>query len=323
MQYQGAIPATQTAYQPDYILGRRRHLARVTLFFHVAAVLVVLLVMAGTEGRAAQGNGHSVALAEVQLLLIAVAALAEVFLIGRWTRYALMVRRAQSPPPLPAGAQPQSWERSAQVGARTERGMIRVMMTMTVVTAWLAEIGFVLPAVYQVTNGGNGDPDTVFTGGMFILFAIIAGTSATAKGFAWVSDRSRTKTIDTFAPLTSPALMRDDPDAALTKLRQAQIVAQRRIRTFAALAIAITIVFVIAAATGQLDARVDIMTPALIVANLGWAARWKKVLNATRRTEASLLARQARPVAAYPGNPPAPAWPGMHPEHYRSGDRLT
>src|SRR5579859_1441656 len=76
-----------------HLLDRRRAVARTTLLVHVSAVIVLLVIMAGTEGPAAHGSGTSVTLAKLQLFLLAVAGLVQIFMAGRWTQYALSLHQ--------------------------------------------------------------------------------------------------------------------------------------------------------------------------------------------------------------------------------------
>jgi hypothetical protein len=284
---------TQAAIRPDSVLARRRRLARIILAVHLTAVLILFMFLAGTEGPAAQGDPDSVTLAKVQLFLIAAAALAEVLLTARWAQHALTLRRIQrqaSPQAIPRNP----WERSAAVSTRTERGAVRVLMTMTVVAVWLAQIAFIPMATYQIDNFGLGDPSTDLATGMFLLATVLAFLTGALTGYAWLCNRSRRTTGSVFVPLTNPELFRDDPDTALVKLRQAQVLALRWLRFSVGLAVLIVLLFVLAAASGKLDAHIGIMAPVLLLLNLSWAARWKKVRDTTRRAEASVLARQAR-----------------------------
>ncbi|HZR50876.1 MAG TPA: hypothetical protein VFB06_15340 [Streptosporangiaceae bacterium] len=124
-----------------HLLDRRRAVARTTLLVHVTAVVVLLMLTAGTEGPAAHGTGTSLTLARFQLFLLAVAGLTQVFMAGRWTQYAVLVRQATMGDPPPA-----------------DRGGVRALMAMTLAAAWLAEISLVPVAVYQVEHGGRLSP---------------------------------------------------------------------------------------------------------------------------------------------------------------------
>jgi hypothetical protein len=291
----------QAVIRPDSVLARRRRMARIVLAVHLVAVLVLFLFLAGTEGPAAQGTPHSVTLAKIQLILIALAALAEVILTARWAQYALTLRRIQPPAPYPGRQNP--WERQN----RSERGAVSVLMAMTVVAAWLAQIAFIPMAVYQINNFGLGDPSTDLATGMFLLTGVLAFLTGVFTGYAWFSNRSRRTMASVFVPLTNPELFRDDPDTALVKLREAQALALRWIRFSVGLTVLIVVLFVFAAAARKLDAHIELMAPVLVLLNMSWAARWKKILDTTRRTEANVLARQAQAVQA-------PAWPVSWPQ---------
>jgi hypothetical protein len=274
------------AIRPDYVLARRRRLARIILAVHLTAVLILFIFLAGTEGPAAQGTPHSVTLAKVQLFLIAGAALAELILTARWAQHARTRRRIQAPRPNEELQTP--WQRSAAMQSRTERGAIRIMMAMTVVAVWLAQLAFIPMATYQIGNYGLGDPSTDLATGMVLLTAVLAFMTAVTVGYAWLGDRSRQRTASVFVPLTNPELYRDDPDTAVLKLRQAQALALRWIRFSIGLAALIVLLFVLTAATGKLDAHIGFVAPVLLLLNLSWAARWKKVLDKTRRAETSI-----------------------------------
>ena len=168
------------AYSAEYFIGRRRATARTALVTHIGAVIVLFVFMAGTEGPAAKGSSVNDLLAKVQLSLLAAAVLGQVFLIGRWTQYAMMARQLA-----PRSQTPRNqWERSAYLSARTGRGAIRVLMAVTVIAAWLAEAGDVPMATYQVADHGYGDPNMDFTIGMFVLFVAVASVAAMTAGFA-------------------------------------------------------------------------------------------------------------------------------------------
>jgi hypothetical protein len=184
-----------------HLLDRRRAVARTTLLVHVTAVVVLLVIMAGTEGPAAHGSGTSATLAKLQLLLLAVAGLVQIFMTGRWTRYALTLRQLGA-----ADATPRNqWERSAYLSGRTGRGAVRVLMTLTVAAAWLAEIGCVPAAVYQVEHGGRGEPNLDFTIGMVVLFMTVTVTAAMTAGSARLSPRSPGRPRQRAAEITARA----------------------------------------------------------------------------------------------------------------------
>lgn len=240
-----------------YLLGRRRAVARTTLLVHITSVTVLLILMAGTEGPAAHGTGTGVTLAKFQLFLLAVAALIQIFMIGRWTQYALLARRARA---------------RADEPVPPVRGAILALMTMTTAAAWLAEIGCLPMAVYQISNGGRGDPDTDFTIGMIVLFAGITVAAATTTGYVRRGALSRTRA-------------RADKEAT----------AERRVRLFAGLSTAIALAFFGAAAVGRLGATAGFTAIGLFFASLCWAARWQKILNSARQSaEADLVRHRAR-----------------------------
>jgi hypothetical protein len=197
----------QEAIRPDYVLARRRRLARIILAVHLTAVLILFMFLAGTEGPAAQGTPQSVTLAKARLFLIAVAALAELILTARWAQHALTRRRIQAPRPNADLQTP--WQRSAAMQSRTERGAI-------------------------------------------------------------------------------PCHDGDDRRRRLAGTAQAQALALRWIRFSIGLAALIVLLFVLTAATGKLDAHIGFVAPVLLLLNLSWAARWKKVLDKTRRAETSI-----------------------------------
>jgi hypothetical protein len=300
----------QAAIRPDSVLAGRRRMARIILAVHLPAVLVLFLFLAGTEGPAAQGTPHSVTLAKVQLILIALAMLAEVILTARWAQYALTLRRIQ--PAVPHAGPRDPWERSAAMQNRAERGAVRVLMAMTVAAVWLAQLAFIPLATYQINNYGLGDPSTDLSTGMFLLTGVLAFLAGAFTGYSWLCNRSRRTTASVFVPLTNPELFREDPDTAVVKLRQAQVLALRWVRFSIGLAVLIVLLFVLAAATGKLDAHIGLMAPVLLLMNASWAARWKKVLDTTRRAEANLLARQAQAMSPTPYGAGYPVWPGAN-----------
>ena len=258
-----------------HLLDRRRAVARTTLLVHVTAVVVLLILMAGTEGPAAHGSATSVTLAKLQLFLLAVAGLVQIFLAGRWTQYALLLRQARAS--RPGQAAPRNpWERSAYLRARTDRGAIRVLMTMLVAAAWLAEIGCVPAAIYQVEHGGYGDPNLDFTIGMIVLFAAVTATAAMTAGFARLGVWSRTQT----------------PHAA--RPRGAEAAARLRVRLFAGLATVIALGFLGTAAAGRLGATVGFTAIALFFVSLCVAAHWQKVLDSARQHDEDLISRRAQ-----------------------------
>jgi hypothetical protein len=259
----------------EHLLSRRRAVARTTLVTHITAVIVLLVLMAGTEGPAAHGSGTSVTLAKLQLFLLAVAGLVQIFMAGRWTQYALLLRQARAG--RPGQAAPQNpWERSAYLRARTDRGAVRVLMTMTAAAAWLAEIGCVPAAVYQAEHGGYGDPNLDFTIGMIVLFAAVTATAAMTAGFARLGAWSRTQ--------TAPAGRPRGPEAA----------ARLRVRLFAGLATLIALGFLGTAAAGRLGATVGFTAIGLFFASLCVAAHWQRVLDSARQHDQDLLSRRAR-----------------------------
>lgn len=270
-----------TYSQPEYLLSRRQVVARNTLLTHVTAVIVLLMLMAGTEGPAAHGSGASATLAKLQLFLLAVAGLAQIFMTGRWTRYALTLRQVGGPDP-GRNAPHNQWERAAYLSARTDRGAVRVLMTLTVAAAWLAEIGCVPVAIYQVEHGGRGDPNMDFAIGMIVLFMAVTVTAAMTAGFARLGPRSRT-----FEPEAAPAKPRKP------RHRQPEATALLRVRLFAGLATLIALGFLGTAAAGRLGATVGFTAIGLFFASLCVAAHWQKVLDSTRQHE-DLLSRRAR-----------------------------
>jgi len=257
-----------------HLLDRRRAVARTTLLVHVTAVVVLLILMAGTEGPAAHGTETSLTLARLQLILLAAAGLVQIFLAGRWTQYALTVRQLRA-----GGSTPRNqWERSAYLSARTDRGAVRTLMTLTVAAAWLAEIGCVPMAIYQVDHGGAGDPDIDFTIGMIVLFVSVTVMAAMTAAFARLGSRS-------------PAIPREGPRG---KARPQEATALLLVRVFAGLATLIALGFLGTAAAGRLGATVGFTAIGLFFASLCVAAHWQRVLDSTRQHEQDLLSPRAQ-----------------------------
>jgi hypothetical protein len=272
--------------------GRRKKAARITLGAHLAAALLLGAVMATIVGPSAPMNlADSVMLARLQLLLLAVAGLVQAALLGNWIRLELLRRRARNAmSQAPAFAVPAGYLGGARYREdRVDRIAVQGCMATIVAACWLAEIGYLPPATYQISSGGFGDQNVGFTIGCLVIFAALAITCSFTAGVCKLSQRNSARIRAAFAPLTGQEADRIDPAVAQMAFSQARSIALRKSAISWILATIIVLFAAWAAATGNFGLRIGLITVAFLLVNMTWAIRWFKAAGKLRRAEQSQL----------------------------------
>jgi len=282
------------------VSGRRKKAARITLAAHLAMALLLGAMLATVVGPSAPVNlADSVMLARLQLILLAVAGLIQVALLGNWFRLELRCRRTGSATSqVLAFPGPDGYPAVGQYrDGRVDRITIQGCMGTIVAACWLAEIGYLPPAMYQISSDGFGDQNVGFTIGCFVIFAALTLTCSFTAGICKLSQRNSARIRAAFAPSTGQEARGSGPAAAQLAFRQARTIALRKSAISYVLAAIIVLFAVVAAATGNFGLRVGLVTVALLLSNLTWAIRWAKAASKLRRTGQSRL--QPHPPARH------------------------